>query len=686
MTYIAYPDNLSYGGARTLNPLDPKPSKNDILVPKFDGDLQKQTQYFQYRTYLNNRLTRAQADRDTTHAEFSGKTYLSQFEQNEKDANTYLEPIKNSAESQLSTGTIEAKLVSLMSHVNNLNLLPEVLAYDRDNKSLNELGNAFTDIITVTSEHDGGDDGGDKEKKMLRQLELLKQGTVFVQEGWLTRYETKKVLNNKKYKGEFSDFAGYTEKLTKVYEGCARDVLYGPNVYLGDITKFSMNDQPFVFTVEQIHYDIAKTMFGHFEMFKYVTPGVQDATSNSTISVGGRTVYDAKWRLTNVREDQVEVIRYQDPTRDEYMIEINGILVLPIGYPLSAVTPGGRFNIAKQTLYVINAQFAYGKGFVASGAIHELAKALDRMIRLFELKTRKSINPSYINTTNKAIPASVLNPGNIVMGIAPNALQAIGNEGQGVTSNEFQIFKELQEEINNSTVSSVFQGQQAKSGTTATEIIEVQRQARITLGLIVSAATLLEVKLGYLRLWNIISNWMEPVGSYADGSKRHRNITRKMMIDGVGEGERRVIPIDGKLPSVEAIRMLSLEDEQNAGYPVRRIYLSPKALREAEINWYVRVQPKEEETSSYFKLLFREMVGDALTLMQLGATPNVDGLVDEFSTIYNKDRSKIFSSQNPMQDLQVDPGKIAGDKAAGNNINTQGVSQPVRGTQGIQGL
>jgi len=262
------------------------------------------------------------------------------------------------------------------------------------------------------------------------------------------------------------------------------------------------------------------------------------------------------------------------------------------------------------------------------------------------------------------------------MGIPPNALQAIGNEGQGVTASEYQIFKELQDEIEKSTISNVFQGQQAKSGATATEIIEVQRQAKLTLGLIIAACVLLETKLGYLRLWNIVGNWLKPIGKYKDGKMKYRNATKLGQVEGAGEGERRIIPIDGELPHPEAIRILSLQDQKKKGYPVRRTYLNPKIAQEAAINWFVRVSPREEESSAFHKLQFRELVGDALTLMQMGAQVNLDGLQDEFAKVYNKDRSKVFSSRATTPQPSQDAGKIAGNVAAGNNQAPAAGGQP----------
>lgn len=678
MAKINYPQPISYGQPPylTQNPTQ----KPDI---KLDPTNEYETKVQSYRSYLMLRLQRAKEQRDRVHPEFSNKTYLQYYEENEKIANTYLEEVLDKSEKKLSTGTVESKLNTLLSHINNLNLTPDVYAYDENNVMNRQVGIAMTDIMAVVAEHDGGDDGGDKEKRMLRQRELLKQGTVFVEESWLSRYERKKKLKEH-YKGEFAGFAGYSERLEKVYEGCSREVLYGPSVFLGDITAFSMNDQPYVFKVAQMSYEVARTIYGTFENWKFVKPGMGKRTPDEVSPLGGGTIYDSKWRLTSLAQDQVEIITYQDQPNDEYMILINGILMLPPGFPLSAVTPNGRYNIAKQTLYVINGQFAYGKSFVSSGAIYELSRAIDRMLALFELKTRKSINPPYINTTQRVIPARVLMPGAISMGLPPNALLPIGTESQGVTAAEYQMFKELQDNVEKSTISATFQGQNAKSGTTATEIIEIQRQAQLTLGLIVSACTLLEVKISYIRLWNLIHNWMNPIQS-PDGSKKYRSVTRKTTVGRAGVGERRIILTDGELPAPEVIRMLSLQDEVGKKTPVRIMYMSPSVIQEAKINWYIVVQPKEEETSSYHKILFREMIGDAMSLMQLGAQINMEGVTDEFAKVYNIDKSKVFQTMKVIDPAAmmgaVDPSKVAGDRAAGNNMNPQGVAKAPQTSQ-----
>lgn len=614
-----------------------------------------------YLSFIQNRLENARVQRNQVYPEFGGKNYTQIYDENEKIANTMLEAKKNDDDVIVSAGTVEAKLDALLANINNLDLSPDIFAFDKENNKIQELGIALQDTIMMTEELDG--EGGDEEKKLLRQRELLKQGTVFVQEEWLRLWETKKKLTEG-YNGQFSDWKKWEESMELVFDGPSRTLLYGPNVYLGNITEFFMEKQPYIFAVIHQDYKVAEAKYGKFENWERVVKGAVP-TDTPTES---RTMFDNKWRLTEVAKEQVEIILYQDKPRDEFQIIINGVMMLPIGFPLSAVCPGGNYNIAKQVFRVINHKFAYGKAFVASGAVKEISALIDEMLKLFVLKTRKSFSPSYINTSGKVIPKKVLSPGRITMGIAPDALQPIGTEGQGVTSNEYNVLKELQDQIDKSTVSNQFAGQQGHAGTTATEVVELQRQAKLVLGLTIAACSLLEKKLAYLRLWNILENWFNPVDTkvvqIADVHKeikRYRNTYRQGTIEGAGTGERYTIPTDQGLPDAEVIRALEIRDEKEKGFPVRRIYLDPEELKIAKLRWYVVINPREKETSAFYKLLFREELNDIMTMMQLGSVPNKDGLEEEYSRVYQKNRSKVFSAQ------QVNPAMAGVSPSVGPN-------------------
>lgn len=637
--------------------------KEDLQIDKLYSEEDKE-----YCGYLQKRLQRAKDQRNQAFPEFDGKSYAQDFDENIKIANTKLSPKKNEDDVIVSAGTVESKLDALLSHVNNLDLGPEVISFDRENNRILELGQALTDTIFYTEQRDGGELAGDKEKKLLRQRELMSQNAVFVQEEWLRTFERKKKLTEK-YTGQFKDWKNWDDSLELVFEGPSRTLLHGPNVYLGDITEYFMEKQPYFFVVIHQHYDVAKTKYGKFENWKYVKKGrVIDAVTEDQ-----KTIYDNKWRLTEVQDEQVEIILYQDKPTDEFQIIINGVMMLPIGFPLSAVAPGGEYNVAKQVYRPISHKFAYGKPFVRLGSVREISKLIDEMLKLFVLKTRKSFTPPYVNTSGKVISRRVLSPGRITMGISPDALQKIGEEGQGVTANEYNILKELQDRIDKSTVSNQFAGQQGKSGTTATEVVELQRQAKLTLGLTIAACEFLELKLSYLRLWNIIENFYEPldtkvvtVNDVRKYVNTYRNVTREISIDGEGLGERQVIPTDDSpVPSSEVIRQMELDQEKVSGQPIRKIYLNPQGMKTAKVRWYIVITPKEKETSAFHKLIFRDMITDVTNMISLGSIPNTAGIEEQFSKTWNVPTNKLFQKGNPAMAGVSSPLAAGGGQSRG---------------------
>jgi len=652
------------------NPLDAQEYKGKPEA-ETDAMLVKTVEQVQYQSFLETRLTTAQAMRDRNWPEFSNKTYLQQYEANEKISNTYLEPKKNEDDVIIASGTIESKLNTLLSNIEALNLMVEYRAFDQSNMPLHDLGRAITDVSDRCAETDGGIDGGDTEKRMLRQKDLLKQGTVFIQDRWACKYKQGKKVTGK-YKGEFN-WDGWTSALVKSFEGPERVLLYGPNVYLGDITQFAIDDQPYLFTVEQMHIDMAKGLFGQFENWKYVRAGAAPSTAVlAQNAVGGRTIYDGKFRLTTLKNDQVEVIKYQDQTRDEFQIIINGIMMLPIGFPLSAITPGGKYNIAKQILYPINPQFAYGKSFVASGDVYELSKIIDELLRLFVLKTRKSVTPAYINTSGRIISRRVLSPGNITQGVPAGALQAIGTESQGVTTGEYQIYKELLTRVEESTVSPIFQGQFGKANTTATEVLQVQEQAKKSLGLILAACTMMEVKLGYLRLPIILNHWFKPTGGTMENGtfqNTYRSTSVPSPIADDGAGIRRVIPVDGALPNEEMTRWVEIAYEKQYGQPFEVIFVSPQELAKQRITWMCVAVPRQKESSAYDKIIFGEMVAGITQLVNMGSQPNTVGIETEFAKTFGVDRNKIFANKAEVAtqapDLRALAARNGGDISSG---------------------
>jgi len=652
----------------------------DYIAPPAIDYSDKESEYV---GRILNRIMTAKNVRDTVKIEFNGMTYLQWFKNNEIIANTTIIRDKANQELPVFSGTVEQKLLTILSEVNRLNLTGETRVFDKEDNELVELGMAITDIVHKTEEIEG-----DLEKKLIRQMELLKQGTVFIQDNWVKRWQTKKTLN-KKFDGKIKGVE-WESKLEKVFDGPERNVLYGPGVYLGNIREFEIKKQPYLFTMKTASYEECKTRFGEKDKEdKYVWErwenvprrrvSMVDVDTLTNMTMGGG------WSITDLEQDMVEEIHYQDQINDEYQIFLNGIPMLPVGFPLSAITPEGMFNIEKQVLQVINPFFTYGRSFIAK--TEQLSRLLDEMIRLLLIKTRKSIHPPYANISGKVISEKSLMPGAISMGIDPGALVAIGTEGQGATASEYQMLRELREDIDRVTVSPQIQGQSGKSGTTAYEVQLLQQQAEKNLTLIVFAMGLLEKKCQWIRTQYVIANYFEPVGTTVDEmrndfKKIYRTMSSKTQLADRGAGIRQVIPHDNSMP-MSGQDVFNQEEYSDTpmptdGYrrrtreelnmdPLQILYVNVDILKNNKYIFFTEVESKPRDTSVNAKLMFREELRDIQALMNMGSQPNVAELEKSYSVIWNKRKEKLFGKAMSQQELamqaQQGGGNVLNDKA-----------------------
>ena len=171
------------------------------------------------RSYILTRAFRAKEQRDSIRQEFGNMTYLDYYRANERIANTVTEKKEFDSGIVVGSGTVEQKLYAVVAEINRLNLSFEVRAYDQEDYELVELGRALTDVIAKSEDIEE-----DQENKLLRQVELFKQGTVFVQENWVRDYRLKKTLNSP-FNGKVTGVT-WESKLEKCYEGARRTLLF----------------------------------------------------------------------------------------------------------------------------------------------------------------------------------------------------------------------------------------------------------------------------------------------------------------------------------------------------------------------------------------------------------------------------------------------------------------------------
>lgn len=610
--------------------------------PTWTGEVPNYTdQETIYLANLQKKLESTKLLKEQLHPEFNDITYTQYWQKNEDLANTKLEPKINKQDIQYQSGTLRTKLFAFLSSIQGLNLSGDISAYNENDILMTTLGDALEDVIDKTDELDE-----DEEKKLLRQYELLKQGHVFVEEIWDERWIIEKApIEN--YNGQFRGVKIKAREV-KAPGRPVRNIISPLSVYLGDLRKYLISEQPYIFTVQTISYDEAEKIYGRFEMWKYVSKTLKPWSGDSD-----RTMSQNAWRLMDTKENWVEVIKYQDKPNKEYQIILNGIPMLPIGFPF----PWGydEYNIAQQNLKPIRHDFAYGVSFIYESK--NPVRLLDEFMRLALLKTTKSFLPPYLNLSGRVISTSVLMPNTISMGIPAGSLMPISDkETQGVTTAEFNIIQELIRTIDTNTASQTFTGAKEKGDVTATQIVEIQRQARIMMGVLIITSALLEKKLITLRLMNILKRWFEPTDEVVDKARkalkaRYRITSRARSIEGKGPGIRMVVPTE-ELPTPEQLQATAEEMEKNVGVPIRIIALNPKELAQARMTWVVNVNPREKKSSELSKLMFRSMVMDARAL---GLNPKLEYVEERFAEVWEEDPSKMFSRGGEQPSMPIPP-------------------------------
>lgn len=622
---------------KKISPLLDKNSVTVKTVPYTDPEKE-------YFWQVVKKIYNAQQERDQQHDEFDGMTYLEYCADNRKGANTYLEPKKNKADTNYASGTIRQKMLTYLASIMSLDLGIDINAYDEDSREIKELGEAMEDILFTVGENDG--EGGDDEKKLLRFYTMFEQGSAFVREMVAKKYKLKKRIT-KKFDGKISS-AEWSKRMMATGPQITRKIILNENVILGNIREFDMENQPFVVDIEIMPYDMAKEIYGTWERWEYVPKTFNDMFM---LNRDAQQRYNPfKWYRTETSED-VEIVRYQSLPHNECMIFINGVMMLPVGMPMWQE----GYDIAKQVNEVISPFFAYGKSMVSR--LRNNSILMDEMIRLAIKKTQKSFAPPMISTAGRALSQRIFSPGVITTNIKEGTISRLDPNAGSVEAGEFNMIQFLQNKIDEKSVNPVFGGQQPSGTPTATQILEVQRQARMVISLTVLVCSLLERKLAWLRLFNVLQHYFKPqkmiYNKYTNEFiQKYRTIVRDKFIPGVGMGKQ-MIKIAEKIPTVnEQI------DEENAlstkEEPVRITYIDPKYIAAAKLMWYVNVVQKEKKSDALNKVLFNEFSQGAMQFPNV----NIQHLEERYAEVWEENPAKLFNRKESPTPEQM-PGQQA---------------------------
>jgi hypothetical protein len=587
-----------------------------------------------YLGQLRNRLERARQERDQALEFFDGMTYEQRCQHNRRLANSYTKPKENRQDINFTTGTTRQKLLTGLASLNDLNLAPDITAFNENSVAQSRAGEAFEDIIEEQKYNDGDD-----EKKLIRHYTMIEQGEVFFEVGVSNDKKLKKTMTNYK-EGKFRNVK-INSRYDKALKHLTTNIIRNEKVFLGDITTFGMENQPYIFTVEHKPYAEIEAAFGDWEMWEYVSYS-QRYFDDTTMD----TEYPF-WRITSPREGFCEIVRYQSKPENEAQIFINGIPMLPIGYPLEEISPDGKYTIDMQVYELIDAHFAYGKSQMQR--LKNVQGLEDSFWRTSIFKAQQQAKPPLINNTGKMLSESVFMPASMVHNVPEGKLFPLLGDAAGISSSEAKIMEMLRNNLNSNSSEPQISGQQPEGGTpTATQVQTVQEMAEKMIGLTVFAASLMEKKVVNKMIPLILSHFLEPVSDRVAPvsqylNSKYRNFTVEKQIDGKGMGQEIVEIVDkDTIPSPIQVLKDEKAIEKKTGLPTRKITINRDAISAHSWTWRVNVVPKPKRSTNLEKAMFQEKV----QIYSQSPNFNMDWFEENAALTWGDNPRKVFRRNN----------------------------------------
>jgi hypothetical protein len=604
----------------------------------------------EYRNHLTALLTRMQQDRDQAHPELDGMTYLQYYESNRKKDLSYIAPKKNKQDVRIVTGTTREKDTTLVSTMLNLNLEPDITAFNTEDLVEAELGDNMTDLVLKSRQIE--------EYARLRPIiyrELISQGDAYVQELWVEEFRKQplEMLDWDPTKDGVSAFS-LNERLKRVFAGAKVRLVNGKKIYVGNIRIPYLQDQREAVAVLNIYSRAeARLKYSTWERWKYV-PRTLD-TGSLTDATTGVTYKD--WNIITIGEAQVAELMVFMPSTNRFMLMLNGVMLLPINYPLTAINPTGEINIGHGKFEPIS-DFFCGKSQPSKLKIDQ--DVLDETTTLMIEGMRQMRKPPMGNKSRRIYSPDIFHAGKISNDVKPNDLFPILPEGyRQISPAEFNFYNLIKTGIDQKSANPDFSGEPVDKKQTAYEADQQRQQQMLKLGLAMDGVVHLERSMTWNRIHTILTKWTRPIDPTVEDiqkglSERYRNVTVSTSLENGQAGIKMFRFQTDEFPDARDQHDEEEQLSKDHGQAVRVVYINPEALQAIRWTWYIQINPVPRSGDKLSQLMFVQNLQTAIQLFGPDAI-NLDYAKQRFAILTDEDYNKLFKKMDIMQMLQQDP-------------------------------
>lgn len=347
--------------------------------------------------------------------------------------------------------------------------------------------------------------GDNKEEQIFFEAwEAAEKGTVIVYDGYLKSKAKRKVI--KSYDPETGEIET-EEQEVEVENTCVNFIVPLMNLYISDWTIFDIQKQPSLHWVERMDKDAFLETYGKYPKAKFVkrkeeiNPGGQMTQENEA------DTFFKDWSNRVTDKEPIEVVKYFNKTRDEYIILANGVIIHES--PLILGKKKKWYPFAKTVFEPLATDFFYGNSLPNS-----LMGEQDVINALFNMaidKTYKSMAPALLigNTNKDDFDLEDQNTTIDTKIYVQDINQVREMPIAGVNQSDFKMIEMISRGLDLTSVDSNQQGV-AGRGVTAREVVIANENAQKLKGILYLFLTALWIQKMKLRIMNILIYFTQP--------------------------------------------------------------------------------------------------------------------------------------------------------------------------------
>lgn len=364
---------------------------------------------------------------------FNGRNLLDCIDDWTKRWNGYIpesSPLLDATQSQIFLNFTRNAVISYLVKVALTMAKPKFVAV---NKKLGIQSQKFAEFLKDINTYSLNAESGDA-KFFKAALETAVKGTCITYEGYMKQEQEMEVPV--KWDAVNGKVISKKEKRV-IYDDCYQSIHPVEDFYIGNPYQPNIQQQPFIIARTITTYNVAKEEFGHYKNFDFVKAG------NYTLTAEATTFYRNSL-ATDLNQDQVEILRWYNRSKNRMIVLINGIPMYDGVIPFK----DGKYP------YAVAIHEPFGNDFFwGASLVNKIMGEQDLKNMVFNMmvdKTQGSLLPFGLTSDlDDLIEDEVL---------APNKIRKVGDINKwkfetlpGINAGEVQMLQIIDKELNDNT-------------------------------------------------------------------------------------------------------------------------------------------------------------------------------------------------------------------------------------------